>query len=205
MRRARSRRACAMPRSSAASTASRCRRCMASTRSRSCRASRAGRSTRIATGSPSARRRVSRCSIPRPTATSRSRAAARAPMPTTCRRRTRKARAPPRRCARRSRARTWTPADIGYVNLHGTASRANDAAEDIAVQAVLGDRVPAGSTKGWTGHALGAAGIVEAVDVPASRSTDGWIPGTLELPDRRRADPVADRARSARGDAVRTR
>jgi 3-oxoacyl-[acyl-carrier-protein] synthase-1 len=34
--------------------------------------------------------------------------------------------------------------EIGYVNLHGTASRANDAAEDLAVQAVLGDRVPAG-------------------------------------------------------------
>ena len=52
---------------------------------------------------------------------------------------------------------------IGYVNLHGTGTPANDAAEDRAICSVLGDQVPCSSTKGWTGHTLGAAGILEAV------------------------------------------
>jgi 3-oxoacyl-[acyl-carrier-protein] synthase-1 len=52
---------------------------------------------------------------------------------------------------------------IGYVNLHGTGTPANDAAEDRAICAVLGEQVPCSSTKGWTGHTLGAAGILEAV------------------------------------------
>ncbi|HZF26488.1 MAG TPA: beta-ketoacyl-[acyl-carrier-protein] synthase family protein [Steroidobacteraceae bacterium] len=54
------------------------------------------------------------------------------------------------------------PRDIDYINLHGTATPANDAAEDRAVREVFGDGVPQSSTKGWTGHTLGAAGIVEA-------------------------------------------
>ncbi len=55
------------------------------------------------------------------------------------------------------------PADIDYINLHGTATRSNDAAEGKAVAALFGERVPCSSTKGATGHALGAAGAVEAV------------------------------------------
>lgn len=55
------------------------------------------------------------------------------------------------------------PREIDYVNLHGTATPANDAAEDKAVVALFGERTPASSTKGWTGHTLGAAGILEAV------------------------------------------
>ena len=55
------------------------------------------------------------------------------------------------------------PQDIGYVNLHGTATPANDRAEGRAVQSVLGGATPCSSTKGHTGHALGAAGITEAV------------------------------------------
>jgi 3-oxoacyl-[acyl-carrier-protein] synthase I len=51
---------------------------------------------------------------------------------------------------------------VSYINLHGTATPANDSAEDAAVQAVFGARVSCSSTKGWTGHTLGAAGIVEA-------------------------------------------
>jgi len=54
------------------------------------------------------------------------------------------------------------PGDIDYVNLHGTATPSNDAAEDQAVRAVLGTAVPCSSTKGHTGHTLGAAGAVEA-------------------------------------------
>jgi 3-oxoacyl-[acyl-carrier-protein] synthase-1 len=56
------------------------------------------------------------------------------------------------------------PRSVGYVNLHGTATIANDAAEGKAIAAVFGDRqVPCSSTKGATGHALGAAGALEAV------------------------------------------
>lgn len=53
--------------------------------------------------------------------------------------------------------------DIDYVNLHGTGTLANDAAEDKAVCAVLSAETACSSTKGWTGHTLGAAGIVESV------------------------------------------
>jgi 3-oxoacyl-[acyl-carrier-protein] synthase-1 len=54
------------------------------------------------------------------------------------------------------------PAAIGYVNLHGTGSVANDIAECRAIVTVFGARTPCSSTKGWTGHTLGAAGIVES-------------------------------------------
>jgi 3-oxoacyl-[acyl-carrier-protein] synthase-1 len=55
------------------------------------------------------------------------------------------------------------PADIDYINLHGTATPSNDAAEDKAVSAVFGTATPCSSTKGATGHTLGAAGGIEAV------------------------------------------
>ncbi len=56
-----------------------------------------------------------------------------------------------------------TANDISYVNLHGTATKTNDATEDKAVVKTLGTNVPCSSTKGWTGHTLGAAGITEAI------------------------------------------
>lgn len=52
---------------------------------------------------------------------------------------------------------------VDYINLHGTATPANDQAEDRAVHSLFGAATPVSSTKGWTGHTLGAAGIVEAV------------------------------------------
>ena len=55
------------------------------------------------------------------------------------------------------------PEEIDWINLHGTGTRANDATEDLAVATVFGDAVPCSSTKGWTGHTLGACGIIEAV------------------------------------------
>jgi 3-oxoacyl-[acyl-carrier-protein] synthase-1 len=54
-------------------------------------------------------------------------------------------------------------ADIDYINLHGTGTPSNDNAEARAVATVLGSEVPASSTKGATGHTLGAAGALEAV------------------------------------------
>jgi len=51
---------------------------------------------------------------------------------------------------------------IGYINLHGTGTKANDNAEDKGVLSVFGAETSCSSTKGWTGHTLGAAGIVEA-------------------------------------------
>ena len=55
------------------------------------------------------------------------------------------------------------PEDIDYINLHGTGTPSNDAAEARAVASLFGTRVPVSSTKGATGHTLGAAGALEAV------------------------------------------
>jgi 3-oxoacyl-[acyl-carrier-protein] synthase-1 len=52
--------------------------------------------------------------------------------------------------------------EIGYVNLHGTATQLNDAMESFAVQAVFPNGVPCSSTKPLSGHTLGAAGALEA-------------------------------------------
>ncbi len=61
-------------------------------------------------------------------------------------------------------AASLVPGDIGYVNAHGTATPANDRSESAALSLVFGPRaVPVSSTKGVTGHTLGAAGIVEAI------------------------------------------
>lgn len=56
-----------------------------------------------------------------------------------------------------------TPADVDYINLHGTGTPGNDSAEDRAVTTVFGTHTPCSSSKGHTGHTLGAAGAVEAV------------------------------------------
>jgi 3-oxoacyl-[acyl-carrier-protein] synthase-1 len=55
------------------------------------------------------------------------------------------------------------PGDIEYINFHGTGTPSNDQAEAGAVTGVLGTQVPGSSTKGATGHTLGAAGALEAV------------------------------------------
>jgi 3-oxoacyl-[acyl-carrier-protein] synthase-1 len=55
------------------------------------------------------------------------------------------------------------PGDIDYINLHGTGTPSNDRAESQAVTSVFGATTPCSSTKGATGHTLGAAGALEAV------------------------------------------
>jgi 3-oxoacyl-[acyl-carrier-protein] synthase-1 len=70
------------------------------------------------------------------------------------------------------------PAAVDYVNLHGTGTKANDAMEDVAAFAVFGGDVPVSSTKGWTGHTLGASGIVETV-IGALCIRHGFMPGCL--------------------------
>lgn len=53
--------------------------------------------------------------------------------------------------------------EVDYVNAHGTGTKHNDSAESCAVEALLGREVPVVSTKGYTGHTLGACGAVEAI------------------------------------------
>ncbi len=71
-------------------------------------------------------------------------------------------------------------ADVDYVNLHGTATRANDAMEDGAVAAVFGPGMACGSTKGWSGHTLGACGILGAV-IAELAIQHGFLPGCLGM------------------------
>ena len=73
---------------------------------------------------------------------------------------------------------------VGYLNLHGTSTPANDAIEARAVAALFPGSLHAASSKGWTGHTLGAAGIVESVFALLALR-DGLLPGTLnsDTPD----------------------
>lgn len=75
---------------------------------------------------------------------------------------------------------------VDYVNLHGTATPNNDAAEDLAVCAVFGREVPVSSTKGATGHTLGAAGAIESA-ITLLALQDGLVPAGLNL---REPDPA---------------
>lgn len=72
---------------------------------------------------------------------------------------------------------------VDYINLHGTATPTNDTAEDAAVVRVFGARTPCSSTKGWTGHTLGAAGITEAV-FTCLAIEHGLLPSNLNLQDK---------------------
>jgi 3-oxoacyl-[acyl-carrier-protein] synthase-1 len=76
------------------------------------------------------------------------------------------------------------PDQVDYLNLHGTGTRNNDAAEDMAVCEVFGRDTLASSTKGLTGHALGAAGAVEAA-IALIALRHGFVPPGVhcEQPD----------------------
>jgi 3-oxoacyl-[acyl-carrier-protein] synthase-1 len=76
--------------------------------------------------------------------------------------------------------------DIDYVNLHGTGTRSNDAAEDRAVSSLFDAGTPCNSTKGATGHLLGAAGITEAL-ICLLALERGFLPGSAHT---RGVDPA---------------
>ena len=78
------------------------------------------------------------------------------------------------------------PESIDYLNLHGTGTPNNDTAEDLAVGAVFGHDLPCSSTKGYTGHTLGAAGGVEAV-ISMLALHHGLAPAGINV---RRPDPA---------------
>jgi len=78
------------------------------------------------------------------------------------------------------------PDAIEYINLHGTASEKNDAVEAQVIAQLFPASTRASSTKGWTGHALGAAGILEAV-ISILAIEQSLTPGTLNTS---RLDPV---------------
>ncbi len=75
---------------------------------------------------------------------------------------------------------------VDYINLHGTGTPANDAAESRAVEALFGSETLCSSTKAATGHALGAAGALEAV-ICALALRAGLVPGGLNT---QRLDPA---------------
>jgi 3-oxoacyl-[acyl-carrier-protein] synthase-1 len=76
------------------------------------------------------------------------------------------------------------PDQVDCINLHGTGTRNNDSAEDTAVCKVFGRELPVSSTKGATGHALGAAGAIEAA-IALLALRDGFVPPGVhcERPD----------------------
>ena len=82
------------------------------------------------------------------------------------------------------------PSKIDYINLHGTATPANDSAEGKAVASVFGNNsVPCSSTKGATGHALGAAGGLEAV-ISVLALQHGLMPGGVHTRQQDTSIPV---------------
>jgi len=99
------------------------------------------------------------------------------------------------------------PAEVGYVNAHGTSTEHNDANETLAIKHVLGEhaaRVAVSSTKSMTGHLLGAAGGLEAV-YTALALREQVLPPTInyESPDPAcDLDYVPNRARPASFDVA---
>lgn len=78
------------------------------------------------------------------------------------------------------------PSAIDYVNAHGTGTDAGDRAETLAAHNTLGDKVPFSSTKGHTGHTLGACGAIEAI-FAISTIQNGFVPQTRNLEE---TDPL---------------
>jgi 3-oxoacyl-[acyl-carrier-protein] synthase-1 len=83
-------------------------------------------------------------------------------------------------------AASLEPGDIDYINLHGTGTPSNDRSESQAVTSIFGPTTPCSSTKGATGHTLGAAGALEAV-ISALAIRNGLMPGGIQT---MRIDPT---------------
>ncbi len=99
------------------------------------------------------------------------------------------------------------PAELGYINAHGTSTKYGDELETTAIKTVFGEqafRIPVSSTKSMTGHLLGAAGGVEAV-ISVLALDRGVLPPTINLenPDPEcDLDYVPNKARNASVDVV---
>ncbi len=78
------------------------------------------------------------------------------------------------------------PQAIDYINLHGTGTPANDATEGKAVVDLFGRQTRCSSTKGWTGHTLGACGAIEAI-ISTLAIENGFLPGSVNT---RNVDPA---------------
>jgi 3-oxoacyl-[acyl-carrier-protein] synthase II len=109
--------------------------------------------------------------------------------------------------ARALEAAALTPGDVDYINAHGTSTQMNDRVETLAVKTLLGQRahrVPVSSIKSMLGHAVSAAGAVEAVACSLALR-DQVVPPTINLEN---SDPQCDldyvpnAARSARVDVA---
>ena len=90
------------------------------------------------------------------------------------------------------------PGDIDYINLHGTGTPSNDRSESRAVTSIFGPTTPCSSTKGATGHTLGAAGALEAV-ISALALQHGLMPGgvpTTEIDPTLTAHYIKDNRRA---------
>ncbi len=91
---------------------------------------------------------------------------------------------------RESLAQAGIPSqDIAFVNAHGTATRDNDKVEGAVLARVFGGDIKVLSTKGYTGHTLGAAGALEAA-FTALALRDGWIPASAGYETRDDEIPV---------------
>ena len=84
-----------------------------------------------------------------------------------------------------------TPAEVGYINAHGSSTPLNDSTETTAIKQVFGEhawRLQMSGTKGYDGHALGASGAIEAA-ICALALRRRWLPPTLNL---EQPDPACD-------------
>ncbi len=93
------------------------------------------------------------------------------------------------------------PTAVDHVNAHGTGTRHNDLAESKAIAALFGRRVPVASTKGYTGHLLGASGAIEAIFAMECIAR-GFLPASLGAEP---LDPELDIRLLTRSESTRVR